>query len=130
MLKKLFQKYAHRAAAAVTTATALTHPAAAQDLTSVANNVSGSFNSISNLLVGAAGLVGIGFVVFGAKDLVTATQSSGRDAKHTHGFVKIGVAAILFSIGVAINVGKGTLFASNTNSSVTPNTISVNNGTP
>jgi hypothetical protein len=106
------------------------HPAAAQDIGTVATNVAGSANPISNLAIAVAGLGGIVLFIMGGKDLVTATTSSGRDAKHVHGFVKMGVAALLFSVGVGLNVMKTTAFEGNTNSSITPNTISVNNGTP
>lgn len=105
-----------------------THAAAAQDIGTVATNVANTTNPIANLAVAVAGLAGIVMFALGVKDLVTATTSSGRDAKHVHGFVKMGAGGLLFAIGIGLNVMKTTFFSSDTNSTITPNSISVNSG--
>ena len=102
------------------------HAAAAQDVGTVATNMAGSANSISNLAIAAAAVGGIIIFIMGAKDLMTATTSGGRDAKHVHGFVKLGVAALLFSVGIGLNTMKTTMFEGNSNSAIAPSQITVN----
>lgn len=100
--------------------------AAAQDAGTVATNLAGNANAISNLAIAGAAVGGIITFIMGIKDLVTATTSKGRDANHVHGLVKMGAAALLFAIGIGLNTMKTTIFEGNSNSSIAPTQITVN----
>jgi hypothetical protein len=116
------------AATTIFTAMAIAQPALAQDVGQVATNITGTMNNVANLLVAAAGLGGIFMFITGARDLVTATVSGqgGRgDVKHSHAGIKMVASALLISLAIGINVFKTTLFESTSNSTITPNTISV-----
>lgn len=87
---------------------------ASDSIGGVADNVSGSLNSMGNLVLGGAFLGGVGFCGAGLMKLKAAADTQGQQVKYSEGLWRLGVGAGLVALPTVAVVGKGTLFGNGT----------------